>query len=987
MALTNRSGLEEDTREIDLILKQVARHHSKQDPFCVILDDFEKTNLFPEIQKEAERLCLETGEEIRFFFISRKEVFYSLRKIRSNKDLIEIRTSDLILHPEEVRELFTSTYGINLPEGDYEKLHELTGGWITAISFLLERLIHLSSTDQKRVINTFFIEKTLPEIDDYLENDVLKKLDPSKIKLLIYLNMAETIYPEMIEEFAGIEGKGFLAELENENLYIQLMDPTLYIYQFLPFFSEYLKREYHKQDQEENRRALLKLSDYYEKHQKPYLTIHYLLESGEIEKALNYLTEYSEVLLQTGEYENIRSLLSHFPSETIEKNLLLSYYRAVSNSILHPAESQKTLMELQPQIHDSGNYDREAKLYSVLLTSYFFYQTSGPEIITVVEMASSFLGEHKDDIARDRSELLFALLPLGQWWISPAKDPVFEAALHAEEISHRFNNHEAFLCSRLVLIRIYLEKGEFREALHLLRKTEALMKKEKKYSHLRYYRTLLSFYMGDALFYMGEIPAAIAEAQKGLSFAPKDFSFLPYLQLNLILYNLYLDNIEKAESLYNEIRNEPHGANTYLELYLDYFFKLLIAYRNKNVRRADYFCRRLLDPEKKGVVKSDYPYTYLALTEVLIFLKDYDTAGSLLTDILTNLSPMDYPHSTSSALGLSALLEIRKGNKKEASAFAARMTALQKERMGQNLEICDPEILKEINELTIKSSLAICPRLIMNEEINETENIIKPLEIYTLGKFQVFIEGEEISSSLLSGQKRVMDLLKFLIVFRKNGVMKERIYELFWPRYSYKSARDNLNTIIYRLRKMMGDSREFLITDVNNIRFNPDCTSIDVDRFLDNLILAQKADSDEKVALAMKLYRECISMYPGDFLKGDLYYDFIRDERENLQNKYRGGLFRMIQLSLDSAEYSEALEWAKKLIESDPLCEAAYRLLMICSSFVGSRSEIPRIFDKLNKKLQTYYKIQADEKTVTLKNKLLSGTPPSSDDWLAETII
>jgi len=54
---------------------------------------------------------------------------------------------------------------------------------------------------------------------------------------------------------------------------------------------------------------------------------------------------------------------------------------------------------------------------------------------------------------------------------------------------------------------------------------------------------------------------------------------------------------------------------------------------------------------------------------------------------------------------------------------------------------------------------------------------------------------------------------------------------------------------------------------------------------------------------------------------------------------------------------------------------------------VGNRSEIPRLFDKLNKKLQAYYKVTADEKTVILKDKLLGGTSPDESMWRSETII
>jgi DNA-binding SARP family transcriptional activator len=261
------------------------------------------------------------------------------------------------------------------------------------------------------------------------------------------------------------------------------------------------------------------------------------------------------------------------------------------------------------------------------------------------------------------------------------------------------------------------------------------------------------------------------------------------------------------------------------------------------------------------------------------------------------------------------------------------------------------------------------------------------MEINTLGQLSVFVQGKEISADLLGGQKRVMDLLKLLIVYRKNGVMKERIYELFWPRYSYKSARDNLNTIIYRLRKLLNDKGNFLSTDVNSIRFKENSVITDIDRFLEYINLGTEAERNGNHEVSVKMFTSAVALYKGDFLESDLYYDFIRDERENLKSKFRNLLFRMIILSLNSADFREALEWSKRLIEADPLCEPAYRMIMIASSAVGNKSEIPRLFDKLNKKLQAYYKITADERTVNLKEKLISGTIPDESMWRDETII
>ena len=199
------------------------------------------------------------------------------------------------------------------------------------------------------------------------------------------------------------------------------------------------------------------------------------------------------------------------------------------------------------------------------------------------------------------------------------------------------------------------------------------------------------------------------------------------------------------------------------------------------------------------------------------------------------------------------------------------------------------------------------------------------------------------------------------------------IYEPFWPKYSSKSARDNLNTIIYRLRNILGKENDILLTDSNTIGFKAGTTITDVDRFLEFLNLADAAERQNELGTAAEMYNKGLEIYKGDFLESDIYSDFIRDEREHLKQKYRLSLFKLSKLYLNTGNYLQALETLKILINKDPLCEAGTRMLMITSALIGSRSNIPRIPDNLNRQLMEEYDVSADKKTVQLQEMLLAG--------------
>lgn len=99
-------------------------------------------------------------------------------------------------------------------------------------------------------------------------------------------------------------------------------------------------------------------------------------------------------------------------------------------------------------------------------------------------------------------------------------------------------------------------------------------------------------------------------------------------------------------------------------------------------------------------------------------------------------------------------------------------------------------------------------------------------------------------------------------------------------------------SIIYRLRNILGKENDILLTDSNTIGFREGTTIIDVDQFLKFLNLGEAAERHNENGTAVEMYNRALGIYNGDFLDSDIYSDFIRDERENLKQKYLSTLLR-----------------------------------------------------------------------------------------------
>lgn len=954
-------------------------------PVYLVLEDFQEINQSKEACSIINQLIENIPSKIHLFILSREYPKLLLSNIRSQKELFELDDKDLAFTEEDVQHLLSDIYKMEFEPDIIQGICNKIDGWITGYVFLFEKL---SCTDDKNeqseIIEDLTNKSHLSDAEEFFKEQIFLACSDEIKNQLLKLSFFDVLTPQLIEKIIGEDGQSVLNNFESNGYFIKIIDRKNKFYSFHPLFKYFL------QTQSDSLSSSIVLdilgigADYYKGIQDYEKAIYNLIRLGNTKEARDIFIVYAETLLDQSKYKRINRILDFFPKELLSVDILLRYYKIISDNLKKPFSTRKEFPKLLKHLAEVKDYDRQARIYSVLLANYFFYQDSKELVIATAKEAVAFLESAKGHLSENRKEILQALIPIGQDWKTLVNDTAFEKVMMAEETSVRFNNHEAFLASRLVLARKYIQRGEFKAANNLLEKTKELFDMNNR-DHP--YNALVSFYLGDTFFYLGNIYKAIQNVQEALTNTSEDFSFRPYLEQNLILYHLYLDRYEPAEMLLENSKQNEVYENLYLKYFRSYLLPMLNAYRHGNRRRTDFYCKRLMADENKQILDSDFPYSYIQLIEVNISLEHYKVAEDLLDKIEENRSDGYIPYSMATMHSLKGLLLHLQNKENQASKHFDKMDIIFKEKGYRNLDICNPEILDKISEISRFKYFADFPRLKSRLVANSIRKKEYTLEIKTLGNFSLYINGREIPSSGLMSQKRVVDLLKLLIIYRKNGILKEMIYEPFWPKYSSKSARDNLNTIIYRLRNILGKENDILLTDSNTIGFKEGSTITDVDRFLEFLDLADAAEKQNEMGTAAEMYNKGLEIYKGDFLESDIYSDFIRDEREHLKQKYRLSLFKLSKLYLNTGNYLQALETLKILISKDPLCEAGTRLLMLTSALIGSRSNIPRILDNLNRQLMDAYNVSADKKTVQLQEVLLAEGDLKPEMWNNETII
>ncbi|MFP4561673.1 MAG: BTAD domain-containing putative transcriptional regulator [Spirochaetia bacterium] len=906
-----------------------------------------------------------------------------LSNIRAEKELVELREEDFLFTERELADLAEAKYQLSLDGETIKRIGELTEGWITPCIYLFEELYLKDEETRSKILNHFFKTKRLTVLDAFFREHFSNHLDGKEFVHAVTLSVFDSFDSDLLRYFFDSEGEALLSKLLDRHLF--LLPAGTERYRYHPLLREYLAKLFSNRREEEKIPHYRAAAKYFTGKRETEKAVRFYASAGSLEEAKNHFIPLADELLETNSYGSLKTLLAYFPEEEKETDLYMAYYDGIVANLVKPFSSREKLLSLLDAFHRKKDYTREARIFSELLTNYLFYFEQEELINELIEKASAFIAEYKLKLEPSQCEILNTLIALGTGSVYPGREESFETALRAEETSYRFHNFEAFLCARLVLTKLYIDRGEFYESLDLLEKTERVFEDSEEAA---FYKPLLSFFIGDAHFYLGEIDKAVDRTRKALGESNPTFAFRRFLELNLIYYLLYSEEVAEAEELFEGFRRKQIANNPYAQYFWIYLLQMLISYRKGNKLRAEYYCKRLMEDQNENLLRADFPFGYLSLSEVCLFLDKPEAVRIYLSRILDDTPPNSYPYPRATAEALAGLLAHKEGRKKEAAGRFASMAAILDAKGYRNLDICNPKLLLEIAEASGKDFTSFHryprPKAVSTDPFKGKE---VPFYFKTLGAFQIFQEGKEIPASVLTRQKRVIDLLKLILVFRKNGISKEVVYDVFWPRYSYKSARDNLNTVVYRLRKILSNDHELLSTEMNIIKLNEEFYAADVDDFLECLDRAKRAEKEANPSAAIELYETAAGLYTGDFLEGGFYHDYLRDERENLKNRYRQSLFSLARLCLKANRPQKGFEWANRLISKDPLCEPAYRLSMIASVAIGNRTAITRIYEKLDAALSEQYGIAADPKTVELKDRLLAGTPPSEMMWRNETVL
>lgn len=250
----------------------------------------------------------------------------------------------------------------------------------------------------------------------------------------------------------------------------------------------------------------------------------------------------------------------------------------------------------------------------------------------------------------------------------------------------------------------------------------------------------------------------------------------------------------------------------------------------------------------------------------------------------------------------------------------------------------------------------------MTQEQKQPQEGARPVKIYSLGRFEVVVNGESVGAHG-KVQRKPLDLLKCLIACGGRKVGVSTIIPLLWPDSDGDAAAVTFDSTVHRLRRLLNCAGSVILSN-GLLTLNPELVWVDVWAFerligqLQSISLLGDLDQDE----VDKLGWQAMLLYQGHFLGNEEELPWILPIREKLRSKYHRYLLAVGEYWESSGHPHKAIELYQKGLELDSLAESLYERLMAIYQQSGQFSSAIDIYQRCRKMLWALLGIKTSTK-------------------------
>lgn len=236
--------------------------------------------------------------------------------------------------------------------------------------------------------------------------------------------------------------------------------------------------------------------------------------------------------------------------------------------------------------------------------------------------------------------------------------------------------------------------------------------------------------------------------------------------------------------------------------------------------------------------------------------------------------------------------------------------------------------------------------------------------VHLLGQFRIMAYGQALR--IPSDQARLV--LAFLSLRPSVPVLRGEVAATLWPESDGATARARLRQILWKLRRLLHPVDHMLMLTTTASTLSLDCEHqiIDVLNFR-RLVVAQGNDDGS--------LRAAVQLYHGDLLE-EMTGEWLEQERYNLRALFLRAVRQLISLLLARNAAAEALPYAHRAVDLDPLDEESTYLFMQAAAGAGKPAVALAQYDSLVRLLRTDLNVAPAPHIVELFRRISAPVRP-----------
>jgi LuxR family transcriptional regulator, maltose regulon positive regulatory protein len=292
--------------------------------FILVLDDFHLINNC-EVLKLVSFLLEHIPGNIHIVILTRSDPALSVSRLRSQHQLVELRSSDLSFTANDISILFNKKLKLGLSIDDIYSLESKTEGWIAGL-----QLTALSMKGRDDISE--FIQDLKGDnryIMDYLMEEVLKIQSEEIKEFLLQTSILEQMSAPLCNAVLNrTDSQLILETLEKNNMFLIPLDTERTWYRYHHLFADLLKQRLQLREKADITALHNKASEWFKNNSLPVLAIEHALKTDNFEKSLLFLGKIAETMWKNGQHSAILKYGDLLPVELIKENSVFCLYYA-----------------------------------------------------------------------------------------------------------------------------------------------------------------------------------------------------------------------------------------------------------------------------------------------------------------------------------------------------------------------------------------------------------------------------------------------------------------------------------------------------------------------------------------------------------------------------------------------------------------------------------------------------------------------------------